>query len=234
MSKRQVVGSMSDWSGVLKDMFRQFDDGSLTLEQITDFVVKHRNPFADLDYSIILADYEKYFRKIHDLKTDFAGIRIPEVDDIDFPWFVCRPENFFAERAYNGGKELYPKWKWTDESLGDVLDLSFGRDGNVEPHIARFRANWEADEDLANLSANQIAEKNINTACLTERLILGDFLFWKFKKHLDMNNITLCAGSRYSDGSVPDVSWSGGGLEVNWYSPGRHYDYLRSRRAVSI
>lgn len=44
MSKRQVVGSMSDWSGVLKDFFRQISDGSLTLEHIID-VNEHRNPF---------------------------------------------------------------------------------------------------------------------------------------------------------------------------------------------
>ena len=44
MSKKQVVGSMSDWSGVLKDFFRQIGDGSLTLEQVTA-TVEHRNPF---------------------------------------------------------------------------------------------------------------------------------------------------------------------------------------------
>jgi len=154
------------------------------------------------DYSKLLAEYEKYYWKIHFLKVDFSGISIPVADNVQFSWFVCRPEKFFAERAFSGGKKLYPKWKWTDKPLDGVLDLSFGRDGKQEPYIVRFHPNWEADENLANFSAIQIAEKRINTACLTERLILGDFLYWKFKKHLDINNWTLCSGSRVLDGRV--------------------------------
>gem|GEM_PF-1064149 len=35
---------MSDWSGLLKDLFRQFQDGSITLQHLCDFT-EHRNPF---------------------------------------------------------------------------------------------------------------------------------------------------------------------------------------------
>ena len=187
------------------------------------------------DYSKLLAEYEKYYWKIHGLKTDFAGIAIPAADNGQFPWFVCRPENFFAERAYSGGKRLYSKGKWTDKSLDDILDLSFGRDGKKESYIVRFHANWEADKNLANLSANKIAKKGINTACLTERLILGDFLFWEFKKHLDVETITLCSGSRCSGSFVPSVGWDGyyDKLLVGRCGPDDAADYLRSREAVS-
>jgi hypothetical protein len=37
MAKKQVVGSMSDWSGVLKDFFRQIEDGSHTLASVKAF-----------------------------------------------------------------------------------------------------------------------------------------------------------------------------------------------------
>ncbi len=233
--KKELVGEVpGSVLGMMADLNLKLLHGSRTPQQLDRFL-KGENPFAGLDYGIILADWERYFWKIHGLKTDFAGIRIPEADDNDFPWFICRPENFFAERAYSGGKKLYPKWKWTDKSLDDVLNLSFGRDGETKPNIARFRANWEADENLANLSANMIAERGVNTACLTERLLLGDFLYWKFKRHLDVKNWTLGAGSRYSGGDVPSVRWGGsyGGLRVYGYFSGDAGGSLRAREAVS-
>lgn len=45
MSKRQVVGSMSKWSGALKDFFR-LGDGSIALPMVKDFV-ERRNPFVN-------------------------------------------------------------------------------------------------------------------------------------------------------------------------------------------
>jgi len=48
MSKRRVVGSMSEWSGILKDFFRQVDDGSIMLEQFKGFVTKTKNKFLKL------------------------------------------------------------------------------------------------------------------------------------------------------------------------------------------
>ena len=232
MKRQEVGGAPGNVLGMFADLALKLQNGVITPGQFGKFL-KKQNPFAGLDYSIIFADWEKYFWKIHGLRTDFAGVRIPEADDNEFPWFVCRPENFFAERAFSGGKKLYPKWKWTDKSLDDILDLSFGRDGQTYPYIVRVRANWEADEDMANISANRIAETGINTICLTERLLIGDFLYWKQKKHLDIQNITLCAGSRFGDGYVPRARWDYDGFRVYWHSPGDAVDDLRSRQTVS-
>ena len=44
---RKIDGSVSDWSGMLKDVFRQINDGSLTLENLKEFS-NHRNPFKSL------------------------------------------------------------------------------------------------------------------------------------------------------------------------------------------
>jgi len=41
----KVVGSMSEWSGLLKDFFRQIDDGSVTREMLKEFN-EHRNSFV--------------------------------------------------------------------------------------------------------------------------------------------------------------------------------------------
>ena len=197
-----------------------------------------KNHFAGLDFSSILADWERYFREIYNLKMDFSGIRIPESSD-EFSWLICRPESFFAERAFRGGKRLYVKLKWTKKSFNAVLDMSFGREGKAEPYIVRVRPNWEADDDMNNLSTDQIAKKNINTICLTERLLLGDFLYWKYKKHCDAQSSTICSGSRFIGGGVPCVKWDEGddyccaAVSVGWTGSRDCSSFFRSRQAVS-
>lgn len=233
--KKQMVGEVpGNVLGRLADLAHKLQHGIITPEQLDKFL-KGRNPFEGLDYSLILNEWEKYFYKIHQLKADFSGVTIPEADDDDFPWFVCTPENFSTERAYSGGKQLYDKWKWTDKALDDILDLSFGRDSQKEPYIVRFHPNWEADETLKNLSADAITEKQINTSALKERLLLGDFLYWKHKKHLDVKNWTLCSGSRFSDGFVPRVDWLPNyrRVIVYWHSSVNAPPYLRAREVVS-
>ncbi len=232
--KKQIVGNVpGNILGMLADLNFKLQHGTRTPEQLDKFL-KGKNPFEGLDYSLILNEWEKYFWKIHQLKVDFTGVRIPRADDDDFPWFVCVPEKFSTERAYSGGKQLYPKWKWVKEALDDFLDLSFGRDAQTEPYIVRFRANWKADEALKNLSADMIAKKQINTSTLKERLLLGDFLYWNYERHLDIRGkITLCSGSHYSYGLVPCVYFYSYSLYVNSYSFGKIHPDLRSREVVS-
>ena len=52
--KREIVGSASEWTGVLKDLFRQMDDGSITLAHIQAFL-EHRDPFVAVDSSPLVA-----------------------------------------------------------------------------------------------------------------------------------------------------------------------------------
>lgn len=46
---------------------------------------------------------------------------------------------------------------------------------------------------------------------LRERIIMELEYFKKTGQHLDIRNITLCSGSRWSDGNVPDANWGGSG-----------------------
>ncbi|MBU1159674.1 hypothetical protein KKD04_00640, partial [Patescibacteria group bacterium] len=102
-------------------------------------------------------------------------------------------------------------------------------------YAIRVRNVVEADEEFKNLSANQLKEQNIPGITLEERLIYEIKFFKETGKHLDIQNITLCAGSRYVDGDVPYVRWSPsyGELRVLWYVPGPRNDYLCARQAVS-
>ena len=95
------------------------------------------------------------------------------------------------------------------------------------------RDRVEADEELKNKSADDLKASGTNCIILEERLMLEFFYYWKNKSHLDIQNVTLCAGSRYSDGGVPCVSWYGDGLLVGWFGRAGANGYLRARQAVS-
>ena len=101
--------------------------------------------------------------------------------------------------------------------------------------IRTFEPNIEADKNLKNLSADDLKEKGIDCVTLRERLIMELQYFKETGKHLDIENITLCAGSRDSDGSVPCVDWRSfyGELYVGGDSPSYWFEVLRSRAVVS-
>ena len=100
----------------------------------------------------------------------------------------------------------------------------------------RCKASVEADEKNKNLSADNLAQKGIKGLTLLERLLLELAYYLASGAHLDVTTITLCSGSRRSDGDVPRVRWGSGnrGVCVDWCGPGYCGDDLRARAAVSV
>ena len=68
---------------------------------------------------------------------------------------------------------------------------------------------------------------------MLERFLLELWYFWKTGGgHLDLLNITLCAGSRGADGKVPHVYWHDDRVKVYSYDPAHADGGLRARAAV--
>lgn len=123
---------------------------------------------------------------------------------------------------------------WTCSDL-DYLDKIESDREPTKDYVIRLRDRQEADEELKNLSADNLKKKGIQGVTFTEQL-LNDFYYWyQHKDHLDKQSITLCAGSRHPDGDVPGVYWDPyyGGVDVYWCYPDRAYAFLRSRQVVS-
>lgn len=100
-----------------------------------------------------------------------------------------------------------------------------------------FKPNVEADEENANKSSDDLGEEGLkNGITLRERLIMELQYFKETGKHLDNDNITLCAGSRHLDGGIPSVHWSRDfrKVYVDWYSADDRNGDVRSRSAVSF
>ena len=98
----------------------------------------------------------------------------------------------------------------------------------------RFKNVQEADFENKNKSADDCDKEGIKGISLRERLLMEIIYFKRTGEHLDIESITLCTGSRYSDGDVPVVSFrsDGRGLYVGWSRSVYRRDYLRTRSAV--
>lgn len=96
-----------------------------------------------------------------------------------------------------------------------------------------FQWIQEADPEHKNKSVEDCDKEGLKGITLRERLIMEKLWFEKNGTHLDIKNITLCAGSRDEGGRVPHVCWSDSRLHVDWYYPSRSYGTLRARAVVS-
>ena len=109
------------------------------------------------------------------------------------------------------------------------------RDPRKGAYAIWIRDTVEADENLKNISADSIKARGLTTETLTERLLQELVCWHETKKRLDIQNITLCSGSRNRVGRVPSVHWCrhDGWVHVSYCSSGYSLSYLRSRQVVS-
>jgi len=127
-------------------------------------------------------------------------------------------------------REKFKVWSYFSD---DKLDEQFPPP--KKPTSRKFKFEQEAS-DYPNKSYNDLKEMGITKQCITlrERLLFESEYFKKEGKHLDVDNRTFCAGSRYSGGNVPRVDWNSyyDGMFVDWCRPESAGDVLRSRSAV--
>ncbi|MBU1289904.1 hypothetical protein KKG85_01530 [Patescibacteria group bacterium] len=177
----------------------------------------------------LIVDWRNFYSELG-IEADFSNLQIPNKQK-GFDHLIIVAKEMTPQLLYDKCEELFPCWKWTDKNLDEIVESE--RTAKNGAYAIWVRDRVEADEELKNLSADDLKNKNIPGITLEERLIHELKYFKETGKHLDRDNVTLCAGSRYSDGHVPGVDWYGGRLEVGWRSPDRRGGFLRARRAVS-
>jgi len=227
MSEKQLVGDMSEWSGMLMDLLRQIGDGSKTRQMFQAFL-ENRNPFAITN---IREEWQEFYRKYFRITVDFSDVIIPE-DPGGFPRVIFIPEGLTFATVIKALREKFKVSLYTEDLDKDVTENIRIPD---KSYAIRVHGRQEADEEWKDTSASQLKEQNVNCVTLMERLV--DELKWfdETGEHMDIDNWTLCAGSRYSGGRVPGVGWRSGsrGLRVGWCALGRAGGDLRARQAVS-
>jgi len=127
-------------------------------------------------------------------------------------------------------RSKFKVWSWYDDKQ---LDKDFPVPKKATTRY--FAKTVEADEDLKNKSAEQLEEEGIECITLRERLMAEIQYFDETGQNLDVNNITLCAGSRYAGGDVPGVGRDDdGGVHVGGCGVGRFGPDGRARRASLV
>lgn len=228
MSETQVVGSLpGKVLGLLADQMHKLQHGVITVRELELFV-QRQNPFAITD---IRQEWQEFYRKHFRLAVDFSDVQIPD-DPGGFDRVILIPKGLTLAAVIKAIKKCFPADVYIDNPDRDVAENIRKADCD---YAIRCRDRVEADEELQNLSANQLKERVINSLTLLERLVYELKYYSETNEHLDVINVTLCSGSRRSDGGVPGVLWDPGlgRLSLLWYSPVSSLGGLRARQAVS-
>jgi len=226
--KRKTIGEVpGNFLGMMADLCHKLQHGARTSEQLEMFL-KGKNPFTA---ETIIIGWQRFYKKFFNMRVDFSGVKIPETQP-DFKRLILNPKGFTPNQVFEICENNFSCWRYTE----DLDGATKGRNDRepTEHYAIWVRDRQEADEELRNLSADMLKEKNIKGITLLERLIF-ELKFWdETGKHLDEKYITLCAGSRGSAGGVPRVRWCDSGLEVYWCGPQDADSPLRARAVVSF
>ena len=184
-------------------------------------------------YPEIISDWQNFWHKITGQEYDFSKIHIPAKPEGKWRLLICI--DISLEKLYAECKKRFPCWSWTDKNFDETV-IQNERNAKTSPYAIWAKDEKEADENLKNLSANDIKAKKMTTETLAERLIHELEFFDETGQHLDIKNVTLCSGSRCDDGGVPYARWNSrcSEMDVYWRSAGYSSGGLRARQAVSI
>jgi hypothetical protein len=172
--------------------------------------------------------WENFYQKHFGLTVELSNLHIPPKPDYPCRTIVVIP-GVTNNRVFDACTKSFKTWRY-ESDLDTFRDVVKRPDG---PYVIWVRDVIEADEDMKSKSANDIEAAGTNTLTLTERILLELKYFDETGKHLDIDNWTLCAGSRYSDGRVPRCGWVGGEFRVHWADVDYSYPGLSARVAVS-
>lgn len=218
---------------MIRDGKRKLEEVCDVLQAIKDGKFRFANKTAgevSTDVRNNLARWQTFYHEIWGIKKDFSDLQIPNPKD-GFGWLIVMLEGMTTKKIFQKMLDYMKVWVWDEKYLNKVTSA---RTTNKDYSIF-VRDRIEADEELKNLSADDLKANGTNCITLEERLMLEFFYWWETKKHLDIQNVTLCAGSRCSDGSVPRAYLRSvdGRVDVGGGDSNYRGESLRSREAVS-
>ncbi len=189
---------------------------------------RKKSVVAGSDAKSQLRSWRKFYQKYFGIQLVINEIKVPAGKE-GFGWLIVLAKGLSNEKIFAKLAENFTCWKYADD-----LDKITSVRVNTATYAIWVRDRVEADEELKNQSADDLEAGNVNCITLPERMVL-ELYYWANHnhEHLDVQNITRCAGSRRSGGRVPCVYWDDGRLKVSWYCSSDRDDDLRSRQAVS-
>lgn len=175
-----------------------------------------------------IAEWRRFYLDYFGLNINLSGVKIP-VWQKGLDRVIIVAQGLTYGSVINAMCKKFRVWPYADD-LDKVINKN-DRWPNGS-YAIRVRNRVEADEELKNFSANDLTERGIPGITCLEGLIYELKYFSETGEHLDVENITLCSGSRYSDGGVPSVAFMYGKVSVGWCNPSGSSVALRSRFAA--
>src|ERR1035437_961404 len=124
-------------------------------------------------------------------------------------YFIIKEVKKTTSQLMEECRKLFKIYSYYDDA---ILDKDFPVPKKLT--VRYFKKTVEADGDLANKSADDLKKEGIEGITLRERVLMEIQYFKETGKHLDVENVTLCSGSRGSGGGVPRVNWDAGSRKV--------------------
>ena len=203
-------------------------------KQIADILASVREPVQE-EVGIV-EEWAAFYAKHFPQELANAGgaeslyaVTIPSVRK-GFTRLIVVLKGLTLNGVYAACEKHFPCWRYTDNLDASVTTSDRGP---TTTYAVWVREQVEADKKFANKSANDLVAEHHTGITLLERMLYELKVFDGNGGHLDLRNVTLCTGSRYADGSVPDASWNDGEFRVYWTAPRRPYPSLRSRAVLS-
>ncbi len=235
--KKEMVGCASgkpdvrEVTKVLADIAVKIGNGTISLDEAKAFAVR-KQPFTGRISKVLREEHERFYREELGMEVDFSGVRVPD-EPGGFDRVLIVAKGLTIERVIAACRRHFAVSTYRD-NLSDA-DMKSNERTPAEGHYAiRVRNREEADEELKNLSAEDVLARSLKTETLLERLLHELKYFRETGKHLDADNWTLCSGSRISYGCVPRVGWNrwDRGLCVYWANRSHRHGDLRPRAVV--
>ena len=229
-TRKLVVEGSSVTASQLKDLFRQIEDGSLDSYHI-QALLERRDPFKiSIDKDSQLASWHVFLTKIFGIKIDIESLVIPEQQP-GFDRLIVVPKGLTLNKVLKACRDEFEVTCYTYD-LNKFFTVN--QRHSTKTYAVWVRERVEADEELAAKPAKDLKKEKIPGITLLERLLYELKNFAEIGKHLDVDNITLCSGSRGPDESVPNVSWyvDEQRLCIDWNDHSYQNSNLRSRAVV--
>lgn len=243
MKKQVKSGLWNSTFGEIGATLKALENQGLSLEEIallrsdkalTQEVVKLIKSRTKIETSDILAAWQKIYREWFGMEIDISGLQVPEIYNPEKHFLVLVAKEASKNAVVEGMRKRFKVYLYTEDLDANVTKND--RTPENGTYLVLFNRNIETDKEFKNMSADDLIKKGHQGITLLERLLLEVLYYNKTEKHLDVENATLCAGSRDSDDDVPHVNWNSdyGKLDVGWHCSDSSHDYLRSRVVVSF
>lgn len=181
-----------------------------------------------------IAIWQKIYKKWFNMEIDISNLSVPKNYNPQKHFLLVVAKGITMNAVVAAMRKRFKVYLYIED-----LDTSVTKNDRTPEngtYLVLFYRNIEADEEFKNMSADNLAKKGHKGITLLERLLLEVCSKTKCKKHLDIDNWTLCSDSRRFVGRVPRVGWHShdGKLDVGWFDSDHSSADSRSRVVVSF